>query len=273
MVLVMTAAFFIEIVDREDTRPLERQPERRDEAAEGGVPMELKIALTSAHDRVHANGAGGSSALRGVVRRRHHDRHARRSVGAGGPPRSLRSPDGGAGSRKLRHVVSDVRAGHRRSVPDSEHVQLPGVQLRRNRVHVRRRRGLGLLPVAPCYRSATTAARGTVGVNGATKLRPDSAVRHPLVPNLRENAERMRRTVWRAIAGILAAVAVACAASGCHDEVCVCPGIFDGPGWCQTKRQPQVGCNKDCPLSVPCPGYCLPDGGGFSNPVHCDGGT
>ncbi len=84
----------------------------------------------------------------------------------------------------------------------------------------------------------------------------------------------MRRTVWRAIAVMLAAVAVAGAASGCHDEVCVCPGMSVGPGWCQTKREPQVGCNKDCPLSVPCPGYCLPDGGnGFGDPVPCDGGT
>ena len=58
-------------------------------------------------------------------------------------------------------------------------------------------------------------------------------------------------------------------AAGCHDVTCSCPAIFSGPGWCHTEVGPPP-CK--CPISTPCPGYCIPDGGDFEQPVRCDGG-
>jgi hypothetical protein len=76
----------------------------------------------------------------------------------------------------------------------------------------------------------------------------------------------MRKALGLAIVLLLA---------GCNDLVCNCPPEESGPGWCRAIPPGAGGCAASCGISVPCPGYCLPDGSVPTNPmvVRCDGGT
>jgi hypothetical protein len=72
----------------------------------------------------------------------------------------------------------------------------------------------------------------------------------------------------------LLALAVALLAIACQDTICHCPPENAGAGWCLKPGTGPSGCGKLCPMTVPCPGYCVPDGGylGLAEPYRCDGG-
>ena len=64
------------------------------------------------------------------------------------------------------------------------------------------------------------------------------------------------------------------ALAGCKDQICHCPLELNGPGWCHSVPPGATDCVASCGITVPCPGYCLPDGS-FSpsvNPHPCDAG-
>jgi hypothetical protein len=63
------------------------------------------------------------------------------------------------------------------------------------------------------------------------------------------------------------------ALSGCKDQICNCPFEPSGTGWCHKDTPNAYQCAAVCGISVPCPGYCLPDGGNtLSTPFRCDAG-